>query len=154
MMKRFLFLAQDDRGTATIELAIVSPMLVALVVGLVDISTAFSNKLRLEQVAQRTIEKIQQAGFETSDETTLETEAETAAGSGADADLTYWLECNGVKQTGAGAYDNGCGNGQVMGRYVQVDIARTYTPLIVSPLAGSSSAGNFTLNGTSGIRIQ
>lgn len=153
MIRSFTSLLRDRRGAVTIELAVAAPIFAAMLIGLIDISTAYSDKLRLEQVAQRTIEKVQQNGFKTSDETTLETEAQTAAGTGSTADLTFWLECDGVKQTGGGAYAAGCNNGQQLARYVQVDIEKVYSPLISARFAGSSGSGTFTLHGKAGIRI-
>ena len=153
MMKNRLFsLARDSGGTATIELALAAPILAGMLVSMIDLSTAYSNKLRLEQVAQRTVEKVQQNNFKTSQEAALESEAEAEAGAGSDADLTFWLECNGVRQTGASAYTNGCPDGAMYARYIQVDVQRTYAPLILSYFAGSD--GNFTVHGVAGIRIQ
>ena len=53
-------LAQDDRGASIIELALVAPILASLLIGMVDLSRAYSHKLLLEQAAQRSIEKVQQ----------------------------------------------------------------------------------------------
>jgi Flp pilus assembly protein TadG len=153
MLAHFRALARDQRGAAVIELALAAPLMATLLIGLVDLSTAYSDKLRLEQVAQRTVEKVQQKSFKPADETTLESEAQTEAGSGATADVTYWLECNGVRQTGSSAYANGCSSGQENSRYVQVDIQKTYTPIILARFAGSSTTGTFTLHGIAGIRI-
>ena len=103
-MARLSILLRDTAGAAAIELAMLAPVLAAMVVGMIDISTVCSDKLRLEQVSQRMIEKVQQSGFKASMETAIETEAQAGAGAGSVADLTYWLECNGVKMTGASAY--------------------------------------------------
>ena len=153
MMKR-LSLRNDSGGTATIELALLAPILSAMLIGLIDLSTAYSDKLKLEQVAQRTIEKVQQSGFTVSKEATLEAEAAAAAGTGATADLTYWLECNGVKMTAANGYTAGCSSGQAYARYVQLDVQKVYTPIIMGTFSGASANGTFTLHGVAGIRIQ
>lgn len=152
MMKRFASITGDNRGAITVELALAAPILAALLIGLIDISTLYSDKLRLEQVAQRTIEKVQQTTFKTSDETTLETEAEAAAGSGSDADVTYWLECNGVVQTGSSAYTGTCPNGQTIARYMQIDITKNYSTIILAQFAGAGSGGTYTLHGKAGLR--
>ena len=154
MMARRSSVARSNAGSVTIELALLAPLLAAMLVGLIDVSTAYSDKLRLEQVANRTIEKIQQNGFSTSMEAALETEAETEAGAGADADLTYWLECNGAKMTGSSAYANGCAEGQEYARYVQVRILKNHTPMIMARFASSNTDGTITVSGTAGIRIQ
>lgn len=155
MMARRLTLTRDRSGTATIELALLAPVLAAMLAGLIDVATSYSDKLRLEQVAQRTIEKIQATTFTTSMKTALETEAETAAGTGSDATLTYWLECEGVKMTGASAYDAGCADGEAYARYVQLAIQKNYKPLIIAHFFGPTNPdGSVTVHGTAGIRIQ
>jgi Flp pilus assembly protein TadG len=153
MMKRVPF-AQDEAGTATIELALLVPILAAMLIGLIDLSTAYSDKLKLEQVAHRAIEKVQQTGFTVSKKAALEAEAVAAAGTGATATLTYWLECNGTAMTGSSAYTNGCSSGQSYARYVEIDVQKTYTPIIMSRFAGANANGTFTLHGEAGIRIQ
>ena len=153
-MVRRLKLARNCAGTATIELALVAPVLLGMLIGLIDLGTTYSNKLRLEQVAQRTIEKVQAKTFTTNMETALETEAAAAAGTGAVADLTYWLECNGTKMTGAGAYTAGCTTGQTYARYVQLSIQRNYMPLLVAHFGTYNANGSVTLHGKAGIRIQ
>lgn len=147
-------IARDNAGSVTIELALLAPLLAGMLIGLIDLSTAYSDKLRLEQVANRTIEKIQQSGFSASMETALETEAETESGTGADADLTYWLECDGVKMTGSSAYTNGCADGEENARYVQVRIQKNHTPMIMARFSRSNTDGTMTVFGTAGIRIQ
>lgn len=151
MMNRLSSLARDSAGTSTIELGLLAPILATMLIGLVDISTAYSDMLRLEQVAQRAIEKVQQNTFTTSMETTIEAEAAAAAGTGATADLTFWLECNGTVQ---GTYSSTCSDGETYARYVQINVQKDYTPVIMAKFAGSQSNGNITLNGIAGIRIQ
>lgn len=149
MMKRFSSLLRDSDGTVTIELAMLAPILAAMLIGLIDLSTAYSNKLRLEQVAQRTIEKVMQSSFKVADSTTLKAEAEAAAGTGATATVTYWLECNGVKKTGTtpeAAFTSECSEGAQYSRYVQVSIVKPHTAMIMS--------NTWNVVGVAGIRIQ
>ena len=58
-MIRFARLARDDRGASIVELALVVPIMGSLLIGMVDLSRAYSHKLKLEQAAQRAIEKVQ-----------------------------------------------------------------------------------------------
>lgn len=154
MMRRFSILWRERAGNVTIELGLLAPILAAMLIGLIDLSTAYSDKLRLEQIAQRAIEKVMQNSFLPSQVATLETEAETAAGAGSDATVTYWLECNAVRMTGASAYATGCPEGEQYARYVQISITKDYTPLILSSFGGADMDGNITLTGVAGIRIQ
>jgi Flp pilus assembly protein TadG len=59
-MNGFPRLSQDERGASIVELALVTPILASLLIGMVDLSRAYSYKLNLEQGAQRAIEKVQQ----------------------------------------------------------------------------------------------
>ena len=155
MIRALRSLLRHDRGAVTIELAIAAPILATMLIGLVDISTGYSAKLRAEQIAQRTIEKVQAIGFDASDETELEDEAEAAATAGglagATADITYWLECDG---TPAGNFAATCAEGAVYAKYVQLEIQYTFAPIIAHRFNSSNSDGTLTVQGVAGIRIQ
>lgn len=69
-------LRASQRGTAVIELALVAPVLAVAIVGIVDISNAYSRKLALEQGAQRAIEKIMQTTSYSTVENTLANEVQ------------------------------------------------------------------------------
>ena len=154
-MARPSSLVGDTAGSVTIELALLAPILSMMLIGMVDLSTAFSNKLRLEQIAQRTIERVQQNGFTADQQLALETEAQTAAGTGSTATLTFWLECNGVRQAAAAAYTAGCANASdVLGRFVQLAIVKSHAPIIAARFMQSNTDGTITVRGTAGIRIQ
>ena len=51
MMKRLVHLIRDERGTSVIELALLAPILASLVIGMSDLSRAYSAKLQLELLA-------------------------------------------------------------------------------------------------------
>jgi Flp pilus assembly pilin Flp len=152
-------LAQDDRGASIIELALVAPILASLLIGMVDLSRAYSHKLLLEQATQRSIEKVQQ--YQASSSTPVLLKAETVAAAQAagfasttDADVTvdFWLECDGVR---AADYNTTCPNGQNYGRWVSVDLRGTFSPMFRSRLwPGANTDGTFTLHGQSGMRTQ
>lgn len=155
-MIRFLArLVRNDRGASIIELALVMPFLAAMVVGVVDVSRAYSAKYKLEQAAYRAIEKVQQYRDTTTTFTTIRTEATTAATAAGftnpNVTIDVWLECNGTRQTN---YNATC-PGQTMNRWITVDIAGTYTPLFASRRwPGSNADGTYTLHGRAGLRTQ
>jgi Flp pilus assembly protein TadG len=158
MIRLLRSLARDERGASVIEMAMVTPLLGSLLIGMVDISRAYSAKLQLEQAAYRAIEKVQ--GYQTSESTysTLKTEAASAARNAgfsvADTDVVidYWLECNGTRQT---TYDSVCTGGQTTARWVTVDVPATFTPMFQSRRwPGANSNGTFTLHGKAGLRTQ
>jgi Flp pilus assembly protein TadG len=152
-MIRFARLARDERGASIVELALVVPVMASLLVGMVDLSRAYSYKLKLEQSAQRAIEKIQQYQTTTSTYSTLQTEAAAAAGvPTSNVVIDYWLECDGTRATN---YNSSCSTGQTYARWVQVDVTGTFTPLFASKrYPGANANGTFTLHGIAGMRTQ
>ena len=144
-------IVRDEGGNSFIEMALVAPVLAALLVGMVDISRAYSADLLLEQVAQRTIERVQQSGFDPSNETALETEAAAAAGNGSAANVTFVQECNGTAQS----WTTSCTTGQSYARYVTVTVTRPFSPLFGTKyFPGANDNGTVTLTGEAGVRVQ
>ncbi len=152
-MNCFKRLSRDEGGTSIIELALVAPILATLLIGMVDLSRAYSRKLMLEQAAQRAIEKIQQYQSTTSTYGTLQTEAAAAAGvPTTDVAIDFWLECNGTR---AADYNTVCASGQTYGRWVSVDITGTFTPMFASRRwPNANPDGTFTIHGVAGMRTQ
>lgn len=145
-------LAGDERGASLIEMALLLPIFASLIVGIVDVSRAFSAKLDLQQAAERTIEKVQQyqteGGFDT-----LRAEAASAAGvPPSSVKVDYWLECNGLRQSD---FETNCPDGQVPARWVKIIITGTYTPMFASSRwPGSNKDGTYTIHGDAGLRAQ
>ena len=155
MMRALSSIRADQRGNSLIEMAIVAPVLATLLVGAVDISRGVSNKLRLEQAAQRTIELVQRSEYKTTDNPTLKADAEAAAGTGSVATVTAWLECNhnGTKLN----YDTGVCATQTepYARYVQVTVQKTFKPMFGTRFfPGANPNGTFTLRAIAGVRTQ
>ncbi len=152
-------LARDERGASIIEMAMAMPVLASLLIGMVDISRAYSAKLQLEQAANRAVEKVQQYQAAESTYDTLKAEAGSAARAAGftsvsdnDVVIDYWLECNGARQSN---YDTVCSSGQAYARWVTVDIPATFTPMFASRRwPGANSNGTFTLHGKAGLRTQ
>lgn len=156
-MNRLLHLKRDERGASIIELAMTAPFFAALLIGIVDMSRAYSMKLKLEQSAQRAIEKIEQQHTVQPSYTAYATEAATAATAagypGSVATPDYWLECNGVRQSSTVGPCSG--STDTYARYVTITVSNTYTPLFPSRAwPGADAQGNIALSGTAGIRVQ
>lgn len=64
----------NDRGAAVIEMALVAPVLALGIIGIVDISNAYTSKLGLEQGVQRAVEKIANTTEDSTVESTLANE--------------------------------------------------------------------------------
>ncbi len=158
-MIRFRRLSRDERGASVIELALVLPFFGSMVVGVTDISRAYSQKLLLEQSAYRAIEKVQQYQSNASTYNTLKTEAVAAATAAGFSDVTtnsvtvdYWLECNGVRQSD---YNTTCTTEAGTARWITIDITHNFTPMFASSKwPGSNSDGTYTLHGRAGLRTQ
>jgi Flp pilus assembly protein TadG len=162
MMRLRPNLGANERGAAIIELALAAPFFAALAIGMIDLSRAYSMKLKLEQAAQRAIEKAQASATQSTDYTFVGTEAATAATaagySGSTATVDYWLECNGTKTsetTGAPLSPATCSSGQTYARYVTVTVSNTYTPFFASRIWPNADAqGNIAVSGYAGMRVQ
>lgn len=159
-MNELARIIRDERGTSVVELALLAPILASLVIGITDLSLAYSEKLQLEQAAQRSIEKAMNGKKESALFVTLKTEAMAAASVASNAvQVKYWLECNGVSQNTSAAtmeadYGKVCPNGATYARYVNVRIQKNFEPVFSSKWLGANPDGSFTLVGEAGIRVQ
>lgn len=141
----------DERGTSVIELALAAPILAVLTIGIIDLSEGFSQKLRLEQAAQRAIEKVMNGRADTTTIDALKTEAATTAGVATSAVTTdFWLECNGTR---AATYNSSCTSGQTYARYLSVSITKVYTPFFNYKFH-SRTTNTYTLTGAATVRTQ
>ena len=155
MIRLIKCFAHDDRGASVIEMALVMPFFATMIIGVADISRAYSAKLRLEQAAYRSIEKVQQYRDTSSTFSTISSEATTAATAAGFTSPTvvvdYFLECNGTRQA---TYNTVCA-GQTENRWITVDISGTFTPMFASSKwPGSNTDGTYTLHGKAGLRTQ
>ena len=166
----------DERGAAVIELALVAPILALAMIGVVDMSNAYTRKLALEQGAQRAIEKIMQTTANDTVEGTLKTEAicqvnglnddgtcKASPITEADVTVTYRLDCTdsagGITSqtsTDSVAFDAfTCPSGTVrQARYLSVHLTDKYTPLFPIHFASFSSDGTYHLSATAGVRTE
>lgn len=177
MTRRPFHLLADARGAAVIELALVAPVLALTVIGIVDMSNAYSRKLALEQGAHRAIEKIMQTTDVNTVEDTLSREAicqvngmnadgtcKTSPITSSDVTITWRLECTDSggtittqTTTDSITFDSYvCGSGTVKeARYVQVALTDKYTPLFPIHFASFTSGdGTYHLSATAGMRTE
>jgi Flp pilus assembly protein TadG len=169
-------LLRDEEGAALTELALVATILTTLAAGMIDISTAYSRKLALEQGAQRAIEKIMQTTGANSVEDTLRNEAVCQVngtnndGSCKSSPITvnnvtvsYRLIC----RTAAGLEMSNetrtnpdefnaliCpSTAPVPNRFIQVAIVDTFTGIFVHKFAAGNGQ-QFVINAAAGMRTQ
>lgn len=157
MIARLRQLARDERGSSIVELGLVTPLFAGLLIGMVDISRAYTHRLLLEQAAQRTIEEVMQQPETLTDySSSLKEEGAAAANVPQSAVTpTFWLECDGMSQ-GAGNFTAECPEGTTeYARYVRVAISKPFDPTFrTSWFPAANADGTVTLIGTAGVRVQ
>lgn len=152
-------LLRDEGGTSIVEMGLLLPVMATVVIGVADVSRAYSQKLLLEQAAYRSIEKVQQYQSTESTYDTLKNDAAAAATSAGFTDVTtssvtvdYWLECSGVRQS---TYDTSCSTAPATARWISVDVTHKFFPMFASSKwPGSNSDGSYTLHGRAALRTQ
>jgi Flp pilus assembly protein TadG len=162
MIRRLFSLRRDKRGAVIIEFAFVAPVLALLAVGAVDMSNAFDRKLRLEQAAQRSVEKIMQTTGVLTVEETIANEAvcqyngtnedgscKTAPITTANVTVAHRLECDGTVTT-----DPDCGSGQSESRWVQVTIWDEYEPMFPIHFSAVGENGKYRVQVVAGMRTE
>lgn len=149
MIRRLRSLLCNRRGTATIELALIGPVLATMLVGVVDITTAFNRKLELEQGVQRAIERVMQTTTEFTVEDNIKAEVASATGiSTENVTVVYFLSCDGTSMSAS----LNCGATQAEVRYTIVSAVDTFTPML--PLAAIGFGGPLTLSVETEMRTQ
>ncbi|HEU0311558.1 MAG TPA: TadE/TadG family type IV pilus assembly protein [Sphingomicrobium sp.] len=153
MINKLRMLAADDRGTSLVEMALATPFLAATLMGMVDLSRAYSDKLRLEQAAQVAIERVMNRQMSSTSYNTLKAEAASSAGvAESNVTIDFWLQCNGTRQTD---YDTSCTTGQVSARYLTVEVQKDFMPMFGTKyFPGANSDGTYTIRSEAGIRTQ
>lgn len=162
MMKLLKELWRNEDATSVVELGLVLPILAAFVIGIIDFSKAYSEKLRVEQAAQRAVERAMQ-GMQGNSSTVIFNALAQEAATAADVQVSnvtvrYWLECNGVSQFTTMAkmdedYNKECSDGVYYSRHLNVRIVKSFTPIFRLNWPGTVN-GAFTLSGEAGLRVQ
>jgi Flp pilus assembly protein TadG len=176
MKSMFHRLRADDRGAAVIEMALVAPVFALMVIGIVDMSNAYTQKLALEQGAQRSIEKVMQTTGTTTVSDTIKTEAvcqvnglnvdgtcKTSPITASNVTVTYRLECKDAggsitaqTNSDATAFDAlECPTTTTEARYLEVLVTDKYTPLFPVHFASFTAGdGTYHLAARAGMRTQ
>jgi len=164
--RALLKLRDDQRGASLIELALALPFMAVIVIGMADLSRAYSMKLMLEQASQRAVEKVENqrsvstAGYNT-DLQTEATSAMTAAGYSTGNSYTpdSWLECSsdsGASWTRQSDFNGSCPNASdLTARYVSMRVSRNFVPMFTSRAwPGANADGTITVSGFAEVRMQ
>ena len=151
LAKRIL---RHSKGTSTLELAFVLPMGMMLLLGGVDASLGYAEKLRVEAAAARAIEQITAYSRVKTNYTASAAEAAAAAQvSVSDVTVTYWLECNNVVQ--ASFIATCSNNSDQIARFVKVVVRGKFEPVVnFARFLQTDSNGLVRLEGDATVRIQ
>ena len=167
-------LLANDRGAAVIEMALIAPVLALGVIGIIDVSNAYSRKLALEQGAQRAVEKIMNTTETATVEATLANEVQcqvngsTTSGGNTTCNtsptqnitVTWQLNCTvggtmtSQSTTVSATYDvwvQACAGTKA--GYVQVTVTDKYSPLFPIHFAAfNTNDSTYHLAATAGVR--
>lgn len=140
-------------GSSVIETALVLPTLLLLFAGLIDFGTGFSEQLKTQQAAVRTVELAMVSGADAVSIDTLKAEAAAAANVPvAQVTADAWLECNGTRMSDISA---ACTTGQQSAVWASVQINNSYRPLLGALLpARLLTNGQIPLVGAAKVRQQ
>jgi Flp pilus assembly protein TadG len=145
---------RDATGTSTLELALILPIAMFLVLGAIDSSLAFAEKLRVEAAAARAIEQITAYSRVNTDYSGSRTEAAAAAGVDvSDVTVTYWLECGNVVQS---SFTATCANSSdQIARFVKVAVSGKFEPVMnYGDFLQADGDGVVRVQGDASVRIQ
>ena len=159
MMHHFGFpmlrrLRRCRRGSAAAEMALVAPILAALLFGAFDVANGVAMKLALEEAAERTAELATAPGTVLTTYASFRNEVIAAYGSPyRTASVDNWLECNGTRNA---AFNGTCPAGQQIARYMAIRIDAEYVPYfnLGGVFEGNGPNGGYITAGDAVVRIQ
>jgi Flp pilus assembly protein TadG len=161
---RLKSLVRDERGASLIEFGFLAPVLALMSMGIADLSRALSDRFSIQSAVNRSIELLQAhpvaiaaTATNTSGNSTssscgnycfVQTEAQTAAGTGATVTLTTWHECqDAAENTSMVSFDADCaGSTTSVGRYVRVKVDKTFR--------GGFFIGTIPMSTSGAVRVQ
>lgn len=150
MKNRQYFL--EESGVAAVEFALISPVLILILVGIIDYGLIINEKMKLEMVSRSTTEYMLNDGDEGSILEDIlahfypEEAAEDPTMSSMSIDVQMVCECEGEEVI---ACNGSCDVGDYKRRYYEVTIGKTYATIF--PYPGIQS--QFGLQGHSRMQI-
>ena len=144
----------NSEGTSTIELAVVFPVGMVLMLGAVDTSMGFAEKLRVETAAARAVEQVTAYSRVQTNYSLSRSEAAAAANVPVtDVTVTNWLECNDEITT---PFTGTCPNSSdQIARFVRVAVRGKFEPsLNFRGFLNTDADGFVRMEGDSSVRIQ
>ena len=127
IMRKSKDVRADQKGTATIELAIATPVLLMFALGGIDLALGFVHKLEVQQYAQIGADYVM-SEMETLP-TNVEIKARVHEGSGVplgDITVERWIECDGEKNSLPACINAGFDYTQ----YLSIEVDQDYEPIL------------------------
>ena len=127
MMRKSRYVRADQKGTATIELAIATPVLLMFALGGIDLALGYVHKLEVQQYAQIGADYVM-SEMETVP-TDVEIKARVHEGSGVplgDITVERWIECDGEKNSLPACINAGFDYTQ----YLSIEVDQDYEPIL------------------------
>jgi Flp pilus assembly protein TadG len=150
LIRRLKLLEGDRSGVSTVEFALATPFLIAVLTLLVDFGMGFYEKMQVEIAAQAGTQYALVHGWDSDAIQNAVTSATTVSGLAATPAPTKSCGCPSGSAVAAADCSGVCPNGLSPGTYVTINAQALYTPLMAYPLFGS----NVTLTAQSVARIQ
>jgi len=151
-------LRRDERGASLVELALMAPILLAFLAGIVDCARLYAAKLSMQQAAERSVEIATAGGISAASDQALQTiktnmqnDATSAAPAASQVTASLWLECAGVKQND---FNTACNTGDQVARYAAVSITGSYRPAFPYLFGSLVSNGRIAVRGAASVRVQ
>lgn len=152
-----LSLWRDEVGTGALELALVLPILMMLMVGMIDMSRVIATRIDMEQAAIRATDYALAIRPTSSNSSYIRDEAASAAGvPTSDVTVDIFLECDHVRQS---SFNSTCSSTQDQARLVSVQIRRAVDPVfnwsaLAKLLGRNVGTAAITVTGDSVVRFQ
>jgi Flp pilus assembly protein TadG len=146
---RYAHAMRCTRGAAAIEFALVVPVLLILLLGLIEMGVVFMHQVQVETAAQAGIARAEQDGFDIPSIETAVTGSTALTAIQALPAPTESCGCVSGTTIVAASCGSTCTGGITPGTYVTVHTQTTYTPLF-----GLIYTAPFTLTGKAVSRIQ
>jgi Flp pilus assembly protein TadG len=147
-LSRAISTLRNCSGVSSVEFAVALPVLVTLLTVLVDFGIGFYEKMEVEDAAQAGTHYALLYGWDSSAIQNAVTNA-TKLSVSASPSPTKTCGCPSGSAVTAATCGAVCASGLSAGTYVTVNAQASYTPLITSPILGSS----VTLKAQSVVRI-
>jgi Flp pilus assembly protein TadG len=145
----WLFVGQTA-GAAAIEFAIVVPILILTMIGVVDFGVGYYRKMQVQDAAQIGAQYAMRHGFDTAAIQNAIANATSFTGITASPAPTEYCGCPSSSGVAAVSCTATCTGGTTPGTYMTVSAQGTYTTILPYPLIDSS----FTFNAQSTVRMQ